>query len=674
MRVLYVEDNPEDIESTRRVLKEATLTAVGSVTEAVQVLAHDPTAFDVVLADVRLPDGSGLGVLTHIRAQHWPLAVIMVTGLGDDQTVMAALKAGATDYIVKRVGYLQDLPRLVSAALTRQKVMTSRYETTLTVVYAEYDPGMVQSTLHYLNRYAPHIHLQAVSSANALRQRLALPTETRPHAILINSRLPDLDVLEFVRTQALDSAPVPLVLLALPGDEELAVQALKLGAADYLTQSAGYLGRLSLVLENAVQRAQLTQDQKELTTVYRASARLLQPGDSVAQVVNRINQTVLAEFDLHHVAVMALTPDGKTLTHLPSDDLPLPDLLMDLPLAGPGLIPLAVRTGQAVYAPDVLQHPDYVAGLRTTRTELVLPLKVGDQLIGALNFESPTVDAFDQRTRRMLTLFAEQAALVLKNAQLLEQAKMLMLAAQSAERLKTEFLANTSHELRTPLTTIIGSLGLVLDGASVSREEEHAWIRTALQACHKLNSFVTDLLDIARLEAGQFQLDMQPVSVPWLLAEVAGLHRHAAAQKGLDLQVQCPASLPPIWADHDRVRQILVQLVHNAIKFTARGQVVLRAEEDVVQACVFIDVCDTGVGIPQESRPFLFKPFVQGDGSTTRRYGGTGLGLNLAYRLSQAMSGSLDLLQTSDLQGSVFRLTLPIAPPVQPSTSTEIER
>lgn len=664
MRVLYIEDNPEDIELTRRALKEATLTAVGSVAEAVRVLAHDPTAFDVVLADVRLPDDPGLGVLTHIRAQQWPLAVIMVTGFGDDQTVMAALKAGATDYIVKRVGYLQDLPRLVAAALTRQKAMTSRYETALTVAYAEYDPGTVQSTLHYLNRYAPHIHLQAVSTANALRQRLALPPETRPQAILLNSRLPDLDVLEFVRTQALAAAPVPLVLLALPGDEELAVQALKLGAADYLTQSAGYLGRLSLVLENAVQRAQLTQDQKELTAVYRASARLLQPGDSVAQVVNRINQTVLAEFDLHHVAVMALAPDGKNLTYLPSEDLPLPipDPLMDLPLAGPGLIPLAARTGQAVYAPDVHQHPDYLPGINTTRTELVIPLKVGDQLIGALNFESPTIDAFDLRTRRILTLFAEQAALVLKNAQLLEQAKMLMLTAQSAERLKTEFLANTSHELRTPLTTIIGSLGLVLDGASVSREEEHEWIRTALQACHKLNSFVTDLLDIARLEAGQFQLDLQPVSVPWLLAEVAGLHRHAAAQKGLDLQVQCPASLPPIWADHDRVRQILVQLVHNAIKFTARGQVVLRAEVDVVQACVFVDVCDTGVGIPQESRPFLFKPFVQGDGSTTRRYGGTGLGLNLAYRLAQVMSGNLSLLPTSDLQGSVFRLTLPIVP------------
>lgn len=664
MRVLYVEDNLADVELTRHALKTATLTAVSTVAEAVSVLACDPAAFDVVLVDVRLPDGPGLSVLSHIRAQQWPLAVVMVTAQGDDQTVMAALKAGATDYVIKRVGYLNDLPRILAAALARQHANANRYAASLTVVYAEPHPGTAQSTLHYLARYAPHIHLHIVSVASALRQRLAGPPETRPQAVLLNSRLPGLDVLEFVRLHLLTAAPVPLVLLAPPGDDELAVQAIKLGAADYLPQTAGYLARLPLVLENAVQRAQLAQDQQELSMVYRASARLLQPGDSVAQVVNRINQTVLAEFALNHVAVMTLTSDGQTLTYLPGDENPwqLPESLYTLPLDGPGLIPLAVRTGQTVYAPDVHQHPAYVTGMAATRTELVIPLRVGDQMIGALNFESPVADAFDARTRRMLTLFAEQAALALKNAQLLEQANALMLAAQSAERLKTEFLANTSHELRTPLTTIIGALGLVLDGVSASREEEREWIKTALQACHKLNSFVSDLLDIARLEAGQFQLDVQPVSLPWLLAEVASLHKHLAAQKGLDLQVQCPASLPPAWADHDRTRQILVQLVHNAIKFTERGQVILRAEVDPVRGCLFIEVSDTGVGVPPESRPFLFRPFVQGDGSSTRRYGGTGLGLNLAYRLAQAMHGDLVLLDTDNVQGSTFRLTLPIAP------------
>lgn len=665
MRVLYVEDNLEDIELTRQALPDDTLVAVTSVAEAQSLLDQDPTAFEVVLVDVRLPDGPGLSVLSHIRAHHWPLTVIMVTGLGDDQTVMAALKAGANDYIVKRDDYLKHLPRLIAAALARQQAVLDRHQVVLPVVYAETDSTTAQLTQDHISRYAPHLQVHRVSTPEALHQRLALPPETRPQAVLLNCHFHDLNVLDFVRNNALSIAPIPVVLLAQPQDDELALQAVKLGAADYLTQTTGYLGRLPLVLENVVQRAQLAQDQKELTMVYRASAQLLQPGDSVAQVVSRISQTVLAEFALSHVAVLLLAPDGQTLNYLESDlpRLPLPGELVNLPIQGPGLIALAARSGQTVYAPDTRQSPDYLPGLLNTRTELVIPLKVGGQMIGVLNFESPERDAFGPRTRRILTLFSEQAALVLKNAQLLEQANALMLAAQSAERLKTEFLANTSHELRTPLTTIIGALGLVLDGASASRTEEHEWIKTALQACHKLNSFVTDLLDIARLEAGQFQLDLQPVSVPWLLAEVAGLHRHAAAQKGLDLQVQCPASMPPVWADHDRVRQILVQLVHNAVKFTERGQVLLRADVDVVQACIFVDVCDTGVGIPQESRPFLFKPFVQGDGSTTRRYGGTGLGLNLAYRLAQAMSGNLALLQTSEVQGSVFRLTLPMAPP-----------
>ncbi len=250
---------------------------------------------------------------------------------------------------------------------------------------------------------------------------------------------------------------------------------------------------------------------------------------------------------------------------------------------------------------------------------------------------------------------------------LLAQAKELAAAAQQANRLKDEILANTSHELRTPLTAILGALDIVLAGLYVSEDELRTFVRAARDAADRLLALVNDLLDLAKLEAGRMHSRLETVDVAALLADVQTLMRAQAEPKGLSLELEPPAGpLSPCLADAEHVRRILLNLLNNAVKFTSHGRILLTASQLASSADpggpgrrVQIMVQDTGIGIPLEVQPQLFQPFAQVDGSSTRRYGGTGLGLSISRQLAELMGGSLTLDSAGEGQGSTFTLTLP---------------
>ena len=265
-----------------------------------------------------------------------------------------------------------------------------------------------------------------------------------------------------------------------------------------------------------------------------------------------------------------------------------------------------------------------------------------------------------------LTADLAPALLAAANAQVeraFHRATELAAQAQEANQLKSEFLANTSHELRTPLTAIAGTLGLVLNGLYDSPEEMHELIRIAHMASQNLHRIINDILDLSKIESGRLELEMQSMALGPLLAEVQETLRGPAEQKGVALEIQpFPAEgLPLILADPVRVRQILFNLVDNAIKFTSAGRIILRAEACPDAPSVQIEVQDTGIGVPPERQARLFRPFVQADGSTTRKYGGTGLGLSISRSLAERMGGTLTLHSAGVGQGTTLRLTLPQA-------------
>lgn len=239
--------------------------------------------------------------------------------------------------------------------------------------------------------------------------------------------------------------------------------------------------------------------------------------------------------------------------------------------------------------------------------------------------------------------------LALKNVQLAEAAHM-----------KSQFLANMSHELRTPLNSIIGYTDLVINRTYGDLNELQAdRLRKVMRNGHLLLALINDVLDLSKIEAGRLDLIFARVPAHRLLDGLLEPYEMNAREKGLTL-LRDYDELPMLWADEERVRQILGNLLSNAIKFTEHGRIVMRARFDSSSRRVVFSVEDTGIGIDPAHRERIFEAFQQTDGSLTRAYEGTGLGLTLARRLTEMHSGTI-WLESQPGQGSTFFVALPLA-------------
>ena len=262
------------------------------------------------------------------------------------------------------------------------------------------------------------------------------------------------------------------------------------------------------------------------------------------------------------------------------------------------------------------------------------------------------------------------AALHTRIEQLIESRNVQMRQKKELEetdRLKSQFLANMSHEVRTPLNIICGLTELAQDVASNAEQKKH--LGMVLKAGDDLLTIVNDILDLSKIEAGTVELQTGEFDVHDMLAETVKVLGLKASQKGVNLSSDVGRDLPErVIGDEGRLRQVLLNLVGNAIKFTDDGRVLVRAElEDGEENSIHFIVTDTGVGIPAAMQDVIFEPFRQADGSVTRRFGGTGLGLTISRQLVEAMGGRI-WLQSEAGKGSVFHFTARFAKPKPAAT------
>lgn len=308
MKILYVEDNLQDADLTQRELAKRAphiwLDIVTTLGEARYRLS-ETVDFDLILLDLRLPDGSGLELLGEIGVRVLP--VVVLTGSGDEETAVAALKAGAYDYLVKQADYLERLPGLLETAVARYHDQAFRHSRLIRVLYVEHNSADIDLTRRYLTRHAPHIQLDVRYSIEEALQ--CLPTTAHDllpfDILLLDYKLPGLNALEalkIIRTER--HLDLPVVLITGQGNEEIATKALQLGASDYLVKHSRYLLELPVILENAYHRAQVTREQ---TALAESEARFRRLAENARDIIFRVRLEPQMQIEYVSNAVTAFT-------------------------------------------------------------------------------------------------------------------------------------------------------------------------------------------------------------------------------------------------------------------------------------------------------------------------------------------------------------------------------
>jgi two-component system, sensor histidine kinase and response regulator len=336
--------------------------------------------------------------------------------------------------------------------------------------------------------------------------------------------------------------------------------------------------------------------------------------------------------------------------------------------AAEGIAGLALANGSPVWIPDVLEDPTHVRRRLAAaegadlgvRTHVAFPLVVEGVLVAVLELFAVDVREPDPRTDRVAATIATQLGRVAERERAAVQMAAARDAALEASRMKSEFLAMMSHEIRTPMNAVIGMVGLLLD--SPLDDEQRRYATSVRVAGESLMTILNDILDFSKMEAGRFQLEEVDLRVDRIVEEVADLLGESARDQPVDVFSYCHPDTPlALRGDAGRLRQILLNLVGNAVKFTPEGEVIVRVRPEAVdagRACLRFEVVDTGIGMDEVVQDRLFEPFTQGDSSTTRRYGGTGLGLSICRRLVELMGGEIGVRSTPG-EGSTFWFTAP---------------
>lgn len=445
-----------------------------------------------------------------------------------------------------------------------------------------------------------------------------------------------------------------------------------------INRARAMVDQLSIILENR----RLLEDTRQRAIQLQASSEVSRVATSILDQEAMLSQAVeliRESFDFYHVQIF-LIDDAKQYAVLYKSTGQAGQKLLEqnhkLAIGSQSVIgqvtyqrkPIVVRDTDLSNRIVLYRRNEF---LPDTRAELAIPLQVGDTLIGALDVQSTDPGAFNEEDISTLEILTAQLAIAIQNARAFTEQQKTAERLKEIDKFKTQFLANMSHELRTPLNSIIGFSRVILKGIDGPLTELQ---KTDLTSIHNsgqhLLSLINNILDLSKIEAGKMELNFEEVELTSIIKSVMSTAVALVKDKPVTLHQEMPDELPLIWADPTRMRQIILNLVSNACKFTDEGEVTIHAEAD--RENVIISVADTGIGIPDDKLTSIFEEFTQVDASTTRKVGGTGLGLPISRHFVEMHKGHI-WVESQLGHGSTFYFFIPINPnPEQPEPTMDI--
>ena len=449
--------------------------------------------------------------------------------------------------------------------------------------------------------------------------------------------------------------------LAVAGWKDISPETADLTAA-IAAQASVHLETLRLTEELQKRAAELA----TVATVSTTVSNVLDPDELLDKVVNLTKE----RFNLYHAHVYLANESWNTLLlaagagevgrHMVADGWNIP---VDHEQS---IVATAARSRQSIIANDVYHDKEssFMSNrlLPDTRSEMAVPMIVGDKLLGVFDIQSEKAGYFTEEDANIYTTLASQIAVALQNARLYVEQAATLTQLRELDRLKSSFLANMSHELRTPLNSILGFTDVMVEGLDGPLTEHmDNDLRLIQKNGQHLLHLINDVLDMAKIEAGRMNLNPESFKAHEVMEEVTSITSTLASEKNLALLIDEAADREiKIYADRTRLRQVMINLVNNAIKFTDNGQVILNLSP-MDGGRVLMSVRDTGLGIPPEKLEAIFQEFTQVDSSTTRKTGGTGLGLPISRRLVEMHGGRL-WADSEGIpgEGSIFFVELPL--------------
>ena len=480
--------------------------------------------------------------------------------------------------------------------------------------------------------------------------------------ILLDIMMPELngfDLLPMLKSDP-HTQDIPVIVVSAADDTECMVKGIELGAEDYLPKP------YNLPLLNARINASLSRKR-----LYEAERVRLQEIATLQHIDAELNATLdmkrVMEITLHSAlrqvggeAGLMGTLDEERLHVLTSQGYTY-EIYEDSPYVLLDQLPAAqqaLSSGELAYDPQTAR-----AGLLArTQSQIVLPLYRETAVVAVLMLESTQSNQWQPEHLAFLKRLGNHAAIAVANAQLVEALKV-------ANQAKSDFVSFVSHELKIPMTSIRGYTDLLLSGNfGPINEAQTSFLDTILNNVNRMNRLVTDLTDVSRLESGQMHLETQPTQLADVIQEVSSATRAQIEAKQQTLLITVPEDLPRVWADRNRLVQILTNLVSNAYKYTPEnGRITIFAEEmnsvnedAEVQPMVHVSVADTGLGIKEEEQKAIFSKFFRGSDDEALQSPGTGLGLNITKNLVELHDGRI-WFESKYREGTTFHFIIPVA-------------